>query len=1802
MFHPFGGAVDIIVVKQEDGTYKTAPWYVRFGKFQGVLKRREKIVTITVNDVEAGFHMYLDTKGEAYFAQEEEEEVVGALEYRKEPQKLLEAGKLTDIKYLEYKVETDDPIGETKTEPIDEAITDSNSDVSARIEDPITDCGPSVPSILKSTSLPLPQVSNNGEEIDSHGPSVNVSHSLPHMSREGKGGEGGSSNALLPLELNSDGLDSDGPSLLQARENSERKEKHDMDSGVFLTSPIHSPSSFNSFAINEIDPNVIQRLSASNEIDPKIILPAENEINPNSKSIHSLVLSGRNSGLVTSQLAVAIDSTAVLLAESSAAALAAETVKNMRKEILKSPIEIVEGVSDNNQLENTSLETSQVHAEEASFSFSHSGNLSLGGNVLGVVSVNRDNGGELSAGNQNYKQNQASNVTNSRSAASILALNSFSGSHSSLESVSVTSSPSIPFERSQSTPQSELEAGNSVLPPQRNYLSDSEKKTQFLLPAPGRSDSVMPNGSLQTESETESEQGNDPKLKAAMEREMAWREVIEKAATAVKNAPSSSRQAFEDALKRDENKEQRQKRGWGWFGWRARPPKADQNVVKGKSSSPTQSLQGEKQIAEQIEEKAGTGEESDSQSRVSEEILTGTLVETFDLKLESEEQDRGGGTAVSGDARSQQEQFLDGGGNKGKSHGEHLLAERAQNVVDMIDSQWSSPRAEKHSPKRILGGTNVENVATVFEDNQKNSEGVLMDEKLEDDGLREGTKEKHIGVVEEQQIPCKEEGPMKEDEPIKICIDGLGLPEVKVENGDSVSNEKEKSITEEGFGKDMTLQNFTTEKLEGLKEDESLDLGIDNDLLRKGKEEEDVIQLSIEKKEISDEGLTDNKRVETVIDNDIFLEEYTENGIDPSVENQETFAKAFLEENEPTRICIDDCGFMEVKEGSEISVSNEIEQNGVEEKGLPEDISLGTTGESGCLGEEKERKEKSLSEKQQTGVGEKGFEEGKPLEKCNDNGWLKENKEEKDIHVLGEKQEMVEKEGPMENKPSAMSIGNINVLEESTNSQEQEAELERLVTSGISLNTEHGDTITLEDDQTNMVAIQDEVVLMSSDGHVMVATVAEEDIVDGCETKVDAVESSKSEHNEVIAEEDEVVLMSSDGHMMVATVAEEDVGDCVEKKLVKGVLELDTVATISTEENKGDEKTDITNMAVEDDVFRSCHSSLIGISDLFPGVDEGSSVLLRDEQGLSVIEETVKNFESSPRSSLDEADASEAETIADEIAGEAKPSDQSAAGFQVDNISAVPDVTDQDVKQNHDCGEEIQPSDPLGNNVPVTLHGETSEEKVSDISNQKTTKLPEPQLSPPSPSTGLELSLCRHLLNDRMGIDAAATAFESQRVTMDQFMRKSSNVTNNDRLVVRVDGRYYPWSVAAPRLLGMLAFGQVMPPIGAELDGAIRIEKPQRPSPKPSKSDSEKSPGQEIVLAGSGNRGGWTIWPFGGNRREQQGSNGGNSGNKTSGPSIPPEVMLAAAGAALDNPLTKELLYGVNGFYARPRKQRVRMHSPTSEQLATLPLQEGKNRITFSFTTRVLGKQQVECALFVWKYNTRVVVSDVDGTITKSDVLGQVMPLMGRDWTQLGVARLFSAIRENGYELMFLSARAITQAYLTRTFLFTLKQDGSCLPEGPVVISPDGLFPSLYREVIRRAPHEFKIACLSDIRALFPSDRNPFYAGFGNRETDAISYEAVGIPKGKVFIINPKGEVVVNNMTDVRSYGSLHSLVHDIFPAIKIADENPEREDFNNWNFWKMPLPDIDDLTPVESMQIVSRKKRSSFRSAGRTS
>lgn len=304
----------------------------------------------------------------------------------------------------------------------------------------------------------------------------------------------------------------------------------------------------------------------------------------------------------------------------------------------------------------------------------------------------------------------------------------------------------------------------------------------------------------------------------------------------------------------------------------------------------------------------------------------------------------------------------------------------------------------------------------------------------------------------------------------------------------------------------------------------------------------------------------------------------------------------------------------------------------------------------------------------------------------------------------------------------------------------------------------------------------------------------------------------------------------------------------------------------------------------------------------------------------------------------------------------------------------------------------------------------------------------------------------------------------------------------------------------------------------------------------------------------------------------------------------------------------------------------------TSEQLRMMKLNYGRNKLRFKLNQ---GNSQVVSDLYLWKSTTPIVISDIDGTITKSDALGHVLNMIGRDWTHPGVANLFQDIAHNGYNIVYLTARSVGQADTTRQYLDSINQDGMKLPKGPVILSPDRTMAALRREIILKKPEVFKMACLRDISSLYFSktgtsqgvdeadERTPFYAGFGNRITDAISYRSVRIPSHRIFTINPYGEVHMEllELAGYRSsYLRIGELVDQFFPPLKlISDVSPywnedqfnqyihskddaadanspgsprsissynevvkPDEKFTDLNYWREPLANLSDLSDLE--------------------
>ncbi|KVH99958.1 LIPIN family [Cynara cardunculus var. scolymus] len=79
-------------------------------------------------------------------------------------------------------------------------------------------------------------------------------------------------------------------------------------------------------------------------------------------------------------------------------------------------------------------------------------------------------------------------------------------------------------------------------------------------------------------------------------------------------------------------------------------------------------------------------------------------------------------------------------------------------------------------------------------------------------------------------------------------------------------------------------------------------------------------------------------------------------------------------------------------------------------------------------------------------------------------------------------------------------------------------------------------------------------------------------------------------------------------------------------------------------------------------------------------------------------------------------------------------------------------------------------------------------------------------------------------------------------------------------------------------------------------------------------------------------------------------------------------------------------------------------------------------------------------------------------------------------------------------------------------------------------------------------------------------------SGFGFGLVKLKGYQSTF--SGRLQSVLCGGEVAISHRIDMKgkSYTSLHTLVNDMFPPTSMV----EQEDYNSWNYWRMPLPDVD--------------------------
>ena len=410
-----------------------------------------------------------------------------------------------------------------------------------------------------------------------------------------------------------------------------------------------------------------------------------------------------------------------------------------------------------------------------------------------------------------------------------------------------------------------------------------------------------------------------------------------------------------------------------------------------------------------------------------------------------------------------------------------------------------------------------------------------------------------------------------------------------------------------------------------------------------------------------------------------------------------------------------------------------------------------------------------------------------------------------------------------------------------------------------------------------------------------------------------------------------------------------------------------------------------------------------------------------------------------------------------------------------------------------------------------------------------------------------------------------ANIFNEQQITYDDFVH-NPNILNDRRLVFRHKGRYFGATRKGPLFISLFLFHE-------PLDQAKKDEF------KNQEDAINEADSRESYLFGRGWRQWWSrssVTDSGGDGIEQDESLNNKEDETTT--RFTTMTMTTSVGWQVNQEDEQN-----GSSFPAPHKNYAKTLRLTSDQLKTLGLKKGSNTITYEVSSEYQGTAICTAKIFYWDYDIQIVISDIDGTITKSDALGHVFTMIGKDWTHNGVAKLYTDILNNGYHILYLTSRAIGQADYTRDYLRRVEQDKHQLPEGPVIMSPDRLFTSFHREVIMRKPEVFKMACLRDILRLF-GGHNPFYAGFGNRITDAISYRSVNVPASRIFTIDPNGDVKLELLLGfLSSYIHLNDLVDQIFPPINRAIT----EEFSDWNYWKQPLPEInipelnDDAPPT---------------------
>uniref|UniRef100_A0A672N3T4 phosphatidate phosphatase n=1 Tax=Sinocyclocheilus grahami TaxID=75366 RepID=A0A672N3T4_SINGR len=405
-----------------------------------------------------------------------------------------------------------------------------------------------------------------------------------------------------------------------------------------------------------------------------------------------------------------------------------------------------------------------------------------------------------------------------------------------------------------------------------------------------------------------------------------------------------------------------------------------------------------------------------------------------------------------------------------------------------------------------------------------------------------------------------------------------------------------------------------------------------------------------------------------------------------------------------------------------------------------------------------------------------------------------------------------------------------------------------------------------------------------------------------------------------------------------------------------GETESNTVLEAETEVNSADTITVLPK-----------HQSSVGDSEEGAGLETSLTNQNADGAGVTpALESVLKSEDSKPLESSKTADSQDKRTV--KRSHHLGPSD-----IYLDDLSRLdPEAAALYFPKSET--ESPDPSPPSGQLSSQSLGSANADSGTEYLSDSTTDTL------------DVTMSLC-----GRGDISQISKEKFMEHLVKYQDFVNNPGIIEDPNLVICINSKYYNWAVAAPMILSVQAFQKTLPK--STIEQLVKDKMPKksgrwwfswRRKDLNNVAGSQKSDAE-------------------GNQLEASSAIAGHSSLKSS---VEPSSDEDGSVSMRKNNEAMSTAQCISQMY----RKSLRL---TSEQIESLNLREGANTVVFSVTTQYQGTCRCEAAIYLWSYDDKLIISDIDGTITKSDALGHILPQLGKDWTHHGIAKLYHKIHHS---------------------------------------------------------------------------------------------------------------------------------------------------------------------------------------------